>query len=116
MTSLYCEASIEPRSLSAAFHSVSFSSFMVMGAEAALLFERGGIVSVLLWSRSGEVDVKGTAGDSVYQGIGKGIESLKMKLSVEASPRHQGECLVERGRDVRLDHGDLDRTPRRARR
>jgi hypothetical protein len=35
MTSLYWEASIEPRSLSAAFQSVSFSSFMVDGAGAA---------------------------------------------------------------------------------
>src|SRR6266498_3029427 len=37
-TSLYCEASIEPRSLSAAFHSVSLSSFMVDGIASVLFF------------------------------------------------------------------------------
>ena len=50
MTSLYCEASIDPRSLSAAFHSVSFSSFIVEGTPSGFFFVDtaflGGTVSV----------------------------------------------------------------------
>src|SRR5699024_11691312 len=50
ITSLYWEASIEPRSLSAAFHNVSLSSFIVLAVlgVATACFLRGGTAFLIL--------------------------------------------------------------------
>src|SRR5206468_529874 len=81
MTSLYWCADREPRSLSAAFQSVSLSSFIVDGA-VGVAFARGGTgLPAFCWGGEylvgfGVVEGDGAGRDAVHQGGDQFVEAL----------------------------------------
>src|SRR5438874_8830015 len=89
ITSLYWLADSEPRSLSAAFHRVSLSSFIVEGASGSVFF-LGGISACFL--RDGRVDRDRAGGHALDEVRGQGANGVFMCAKVAQVVRGVIEC------------------------